>query len=69
MRCVVCGVAPLVSCMQHQSPIPEAETLEIYAFMIAADASKLAGGSPVDTAAVMAAAELKAKRIVDSLMA
>lgn len=40
-----------------QSPVPAAETLEIYAFMEAADESRRRGGAPVTVAVVMEKAE------------
>ena len=40
-----------------QSPVPAAETLQIYAFMEAADESKRQGGAPVKVADVMEKAE------------
>jgi predicted dehydrogenase len=47
-------------------PVAEAETLEIYAFMEAADESKRRGGEPVELEEVMAAAKATAgKRLVD----
>ena len=52
----------------HVSPVPEAETMDIYAFMVAADASKIAGGAPVSTASVMADCKIKAQRIVNGLL-
>lgn len=42
-----------------QPPIPEAETLEIYAFMEAADESKRRGGAPVTVAEVLKKAGAK----------
>ncbi len=43
-----------------ESPIAAAETLELYTFMAAADASKQAGGKPVDLASVREQAEQQA---------
>jgi hypothetical protein len=40
-------------------PVPREETIEIYAFMEAADASKKAGGKPVLIADILAAAQKK----------
>jgi hypothetical protein len=40
-------------------PVPREETIEIYAFMEAADASKKAGGKPVKVADIIAQAEKK----------
>lgn len=49
-----------------QPPIPEAETLEIYAFMEAADESKRRGGEPVEIEEVIAKAKpLAAKRLAE----
>ncbi|WP_449257512.1 Gfo/Idh/MocA family protein [Caulifigura coniformis] len=45
-------------------PVTEAETLEIYAFMSAADESKKQGGKPVAIADVMAKARAEAAEIV-----
>lgn len=44
------------------SPVDEAETLEIYAFMAAADESRRLGGRPVKVAEVMAKARAEAGR-------
>lgn len=52
----------------HVAPMTEEETMQIYAFMIAADASKMAGGAPVSTATVLAEAKIKAQRIVSGLL-
>lgn len=41
------------------APVPPAETLEIFAFMAAAEESKRRGGAPVSMAEVMAAAKQK----------
>ncbi|HZN34996.1 MAG TPA: gfo/Idh/MocA family oxidoreductase, partial [Pirellulaceae bacterium] len=47
-------------------PIPQAETLEIYAFMEAADESKRRGGEPVEIEEVIAKAQpLAAKRLAE----
>jgi hypothetical protein len=47
-------------------PVAEAETLEIYAFMEAADESKRRGGEPVELEEVMATAKpLAAKRLAE----
>ena len=43
-------------------PISQAETLEIYAFMEAADESKRQGGQAVTTASVMQTAQAEAKK-------
>ena len=40
-------------------PVPAEETTELFAFMTAADASKIAGGAPVALEAVMAEASKK----------
>ena len=49
-----------------EAPIAAAETLEIYAFMEAADESKRRGGSPVKLAEVMKTAEAEAaKRLAE----
>jgi predicted dehydrogenase len=49
-----------------QPPIPQAETLEIYAFMEAADESKRRGGEPVEIEEVIAKAQpLAAKRLAE----
>ncbi len=49
-----------------QPPIPQAETLEIYAFMEAADESKRRGGEPVEIDEVMEKARpLAAKRLAE----
>lgn len=55
------GYAPLVAqaikfFQTKTPPVPKAETLEILAFMEAADASKAAGGQPVKIADIMAKA-------------
>jgi hypothetical protein len=44
----------------HELPVPNAETLEIYAFMEAADESKRRGGVPVTLASVMQRARAEA---------
>lgn len=44
-------------------PVSPAETLESFAFMEAADESKLKGGAPVDLATIFQRAEAKAKTI------
>ena len=44
----------------RQSPIPAEETVEIFAFMEAADESKRQGGAPVSLATVMAKAKAEA---------
>jgi predicted dehydrogenase len=49
------------------APVPPAETIEIYAFMEAADESKRHGGVPVKIADVMKTAERKAKHIIAHL--
>jgi predicted dehydrogenase len=49
-----------------QPPVPQAETLEIYAFMEAADESKRRGGEPVEIEEVIAKAQpLAAKRLAE----
>lgn len=49
-----------------QPPVPEAETLEIYAFMEAADESKRRGGEPVEIEEVIAKARpLAEKRLAE----
>ena len=49
-----------------QPPVAEAETLEIYAFMEAADESKRRGGEPVELEEMMAKAQpLAAKRLAE----
>ena len=45
-----------------QAPVSEAETLEIYAFMSAADESKKLGGAPVKLETVMSKAREEAKK-------
>jgi predicted dehydrogenase len=55
------GYAPLVEAIVHffrtgEAPVTEAETLEIYAFMEAADESKRHGGAPVTLESVLAKA-------------
>ncbi len=47
-----------------QPPVSEAETLEIYAFMSAADESKKLGGAPVTLESVMTKAREDAKQIL-----
>jgi hypothetical protein len=42
-------------------PVAAEETLEIYAFMVAADESKRQGGAPVALASVMAKARAQAQ--------
>ncbi len=42
-----------------KAPVPANETIELFAFMTAADASKIAGGTPVALEAVMAEASKK----------
>jgi hypothetical protein len=46
-----------------KEPVNREETLEIFAFMAAADVSKKKGGIPVDVAKVRAEAEKKAAKI------
>jgi hypothetical protein len=58
------GYEPLLTKMCEffqtgKPPVPREETIEIYAFMEAADASKKAGGKPVKLADIIAAAEKK----------
>jgi hypothetical protein len=43
-----------------KSPVPAAETIEIFAFMEAADESKRQGGAPVSLADVLAKAQKEA---------
>ena len=50
-----------------ESPVPAAETLEIYAFMEAADESKRQGGKPVKIADVMARGEAEATKRLKAL--
>ena len=50
------------------APVSEQETLEIYAFMSAADESKRLGGAPVKLADVIAKARAAAKIKVDRLI-
>ena len=50
------------------APVSAEETIEIYAFMSAADASKLAGGKPIALADVLAKAREQARRKVDGLL-
>jgi len=55
------GYGPLVEAIARffasgEPPVPVAETLEIYAFMAAADESLRRGGAPVEVAEVVAAA-------------
>ena len=52
-----------------QVPVDEAETLEIYAFMEAADESKRQGGNPVKVADVMKKARAEAKAKVEAILA
>jgi len=65
------GYGPLIEQIakffhSKQPPIPEAETLEIYAFMEAADESKRRGGEPVEIEEVIAKARpLAAKRLAE----
>ncbi len=47
-------------------PVPREESIEIYAFMEAADASKQAGGKPVALAEIIAAAEKQAAQATAS---
>ena len=47
-----------------QTPIPSAETIELYAFMQAASASKAKGGVPVSIQAVMQRAEKAADQLL-----
>jgi hypothetical protein len=49
------------------APVSEAETLEIYAFMEAADASKRQGGIPVTLASVMEDAQKQAREALAKL--
>jgi hypothetical protein len=51
-----------------EAPVSEQETLEIYAFMSAADESKRKGGAPVKLADVIAKARADAKIKVDRLI-
>lgn len=58
------GYQPLVEriatfFVTHEPPVSAEETLEIYAFMEAADASKRSGGAPVTIESVMAKAQPK----------
>jgi hypothetical protein len=58
------GYAPLVVeivkfFQTRQSPVPAAETIELFAFMEAADESKRQGGKPVSLAEVLAKAKAK----------
>jgi hypothetical protein len=50
-----------------EPPVPNAETLEMFAFMEAADASKLAGGTPVALADVWEVAHKEAEQKVAAL--
>lgn len=50
-----------------QPPVTEAETLEIYAFMEAADESKRQGGTPVKLADVLAKARVEAEKKLSAL--
>jgi hypothetical protein len=43
-------------------PVPQEETIEIYAFMSAADRSKTLGGKPVSIADVLAEARAEAAK-------
>ncbi|MBI1310273.1 gfo/Idh/MocA family oxidoreductase [bacterium] len=68
------GYAPLVVEIvkffrSKQVPVSEAETLEIYAFMEAADESKRQGGKPVALSAVMEKARTEAAKKVAALLA
>ena len=59
------GYGPLVVAIVHffktgEAPVSEAETLEIYTFMQAADLSKAEGGRPVQMADVLSAARAEA---------
>lgn len=61
------GYAPLVERVATffktgESPVAARETLEVFAFMEAADESKRRGGSPVSIESVLARAEAEAKR-------
>jgi hypothetical protein len=48
----------------HEPPVAASETLELFAFMEAADESKRQGGKPVAIADVMARAEQEADELV-----
>lgn len=52
-----------------KTPVADKETLEIYAFMEAADQSKAAGGKPVKIADVLAAAEKEADAKLKEVLA
>lgn len=65
------GYAPLVNEITKffaggESPIAPEETLEMFAFMEAADESKRRGGSPVELETVVAKATLEATKLVAS---
>ncbi len=51
-----------------KSPVPNAETLEIYTFMEAADESKRQGGSPVSMQTTLATAQAQATAKLKSLL-
>jgi predicted dehydrogenase len=64
------GYGPLVEAIVHlfrtgEAPVTEAETLEIYAFMEAADESKRQGGVPVTLESVLAKAREQAAATLD----
>ncbi|WP_145371083.1 Gfo/Idh/MocA family oxidoreductase [Maioricimonas rarisocia] len=61
------GYGPLVESIVHffktgEAPVEQAETLEIYAFMTAADESKRQGGAPVRIEDVLSSARTEAHR-------
>ena len=64
---MVSGYDPLVKAIAlffetGRSPVPQDETIEIYAFMSAADKSKAEGGRPVQIAVVIAEAKAEAAK-------
>jgi hypothetical protein len=50
-----------------KSPVPREQTIEIYAFMEAADASKMEGGKPVKISDIIERAEKKSKATTESV--
>jgi hypothetical protein len=50
----------------HKPPVPREESVEIYAFMEAADASKKAGGKPVMIADIIDQAKKKSAEMSSS---
>jgi hypothetical protein len=67
------GYQPLVEAAARmfrtgEVPVDPAETIEIYAFMEAADESKRQGGAPVDMQALLAAARAEAQKKLSGLI-